>query len=81
MGRIVALIILLIPGVIAGYGIKLMRDMLFGILQKPFPFLWTQFITGLFLLILGLGFIGGFILHRDRKRNKVQKRFDKEKTQ
>lgn len=81
MGRIVALIILLIPGVIAGYGIKLMRDMLFGILQKPFPFLWTQFIGGLLLFVLGLGFIGGFILHRDRKRNKVQKRFDKEKTQ
>lgn len=74
-GRIVALILLLIPGIMAGYGIKLMRDMLFGILLKPFPFLWLQFFAGLLLFVLGLGFIGGFILHRDRKRNKVQKRF------
>lgn len=77
MGRIIALILLLIPGILAGYGIKLMRDMLFGILNNPFPYLWLQFISGLFFFIIGLGFIAGFILHRDRKRNKVQDRFQK----
>jgi putative Mn2+ efflux pump MntP len=77
IGRIIALILLLIPGVLAGYGIKLMRDMLFGKLLSPYPFLWFQFIAGLIFFIIGLGFIAGFILHRDRKKNKVQKRFKK----
>ncbi|KOP83380.1 DUF2627 domain-containing protein [Cytobacillus praedii] len=77
MIRIFALIILLIPGFLAAYGIKLMRDMVFGILQSPFPYLWMQFLAGLLLFLLGLGFVAGFILYRDRKRNKVQNRFKK----
>lgn len=66
---------MIIPGVLAGYGVKLMRDMVFGILQPPFSMLWLQFLIGLFLLLAGLAFIAGFILRRDRKRNKVQARF------
>jgi len=77
MIRIIALIILVIPGVLAALGIKLMRDMTFGILQAPFPNLWLQFLVGLFLFIGGLGFVAGFIFRRDRKRNKVQERFKK----
>ncbi|RIW33627.1 DUF2627 domain-containing protein [Bacillus salacetis] len=75
MQRLIALIIMLIPGVLAAWGIKLMRDMLFGILQPPFPALWMQFMAGLLFFLGGLGFIAGFVLHRDRKRNKVQDRF------
>jgi Protein of unknown function (DUF2627) len=75
MIRIIALLILLLPGMLAVYGIKLMRDMVFGILQSPFPFLWLQFVSGFLFLIIGLGFIAGFILYRDRKRNNVQDRF------
>lgn len=75
--RLIAFVILLIPGVIATYGIKLMRDMLFGIHHSPYPALWMQSIIGLLLTIAGISFIGGFILHRDRKRNKVQNRFNK----
>lgn len=77
MKRIIALSILVIPGVLAGYGIKLMRDMTFGILQPPIPFLWLQFLIGILLFIGGLGFVAGFIFHRDRKQNKVQNRFKK----
>lgn len=77
MKRIFALIILLIPGFLAGYGIKLMRDMTFGVLQAPIPNLLLQFVIGLVLFIGGLWFVAGFILHRDRKRNKVQDRFKK----
>ncbi|KKK33250.1 membrane protein [Mesobacillus campisalis] len=83
MTRIIALIILLIPGAFAAYGVKLMRDMVFGIYQPPFTILWLQFIAGLILFLAGLAFIAGFILHRDRKRNKVQARFrlpDKEES-
>jgi len=73
--RIIAFFILFIPGLLAALGIKYMRDMLFGLLQFPFPSLMLQFFSGLLLMIGGVGFIAGFILHRDRKRNKVQKRF------
>lgn len=75
MKRFIAFTILFIPGAIAAYGIKLMRDMLFGIHQPPYPTLWLQSIIGLVLTIGGIAFIGGFILHRDRKRKKVQDRF------
>jgi len=79
MGRFIALILLLIPGILSGYGIKLMRDMLFGKLLAPFPYLWLQFLAGLIFFVLGLGFIAGFILHRDRKRSEVQERFRQQK--
>lgn len=75
--RLLALLIVLIPGCIAALGIKLMRDMMFGILQSPFPYYWLQFLAGFIFFIGGLGFIAGFIFYRDRKRNKVQKRFKK----
>jgi hypothetical protein len=77
MQRITALMILLIPGFSAGLGIKLMRDMVFGILQPPLPSLLVQFLVGLLMFIIGLGFVAGFVLYRDRKRNKVQNRFKK----
>ncbi|WP_252311731.1 DUF2627 domain-containing protein [Sinobaca sp. H24] len=70
--RFIALLILVIPGFLAAWGIKLMRDMLFQILQPPFPFLWLQFITGLLLLIGGVWFIAGFVLYRDRKNKKQE---------
>lgn len=78
MVRIFALLILVVPGFLAGYGIKIMRDMTFAILQPPFPALWVQGIVGLLFTVLGIAFVAGFILHRDRKRNNVQKRFQKQ---
>ncbi|MEW9500365.1 DUF2627 domain-containing protein [Jeotgalibacillus marinus] len=75
MARIIALIIILIPGVIAAFGIKLMRDMFFGIQANWIPALWLQFVLGFIMFAVGIGFIGGFLLHRDRKNNKVQDRF------
>jgi hypothetical protein len=79
MTRIIALIILLIPGFFAAVGIKYMRDMFFGILHAPFPYLSLQFIAGLLLFFGGLAFVAGFIFRRDRKRNKVQARFQDKK--
>ena len=75
MSRIIALLIMVIPGAIAVYGVKLMRDMVFGIASPLFPWLWLQFLGGLILFLGGLAFIAGFIFYRDRKRNKVQARF------
>ncbi|MFD1610045.1 DUF2627 domain-containing protein [Oceanobacillus luteolus] len=74
MVRNLAIIILLIPGVIAAIGIKLMRDTLFNDFYTIFVYSWIQFSVGLLLFIAGVGFLGGFIIFRDRKRNiKVKK--------
>lgn len=40
MSRLLALLILVIPGAISALGIKLMRDTLFGHTIKPFSALW-----------------------------------------
>ncbi|MDA1474913.1 DUF2627 domain-containing protein [Bacillus sp. WMMC1349] len=77
MGRLIALLILLIPGALAAAGIKLMRDTFFGILINPFQILWIQGLTGMILFGVGLYLLGGFILYRDKKRNLVSTRFRK----
>ncbi|WP_456278348.1 DUF2627 domain-containing protein [Bacillus sp. AK128] len=79
MQRLIALLIVIIPVALAVLGIKLIRDMTFGILQPPIPALWLQFIIGVLFLIGGMYLIGGFIFHRDRKRDKIQKRFSQKK--
>ncbi|PRO66967.1 DUF2627 domain-containing protein [Alkalicoccus urumqiensis] len=77
MQRFLALIVLLIPIFTAGYGIKLMRDTLFSIVNPPFPSPYLQFLAGMAALAVGVWFIGGFILHRDRKNNKVAPKFQR----
>ncbi len=72
MIRIIAILILFIPGLIAAIGIKLMRDTLFATFYPIFLHSSIQFIIGLILFLAGLAFIGGFIIHRDRKRQKNQ---------
>ncbi|HLQ97093.1 MAG TPA: DUF2627 domain-containing protein [Candidatus Dormibacteraeota bacterium] len=71
MIRIIAIMILLIPGVFAAYGIKLMRDALFLQISPLLFNAGIQFIVGLILFIAGVGFIGGYVVHRDRKKNLV----------
>ncbi len=75
MARIIAWIIVLIPGLIATLGIKIMRDALFNIVYPYFFSVIIQFLAGLILFIGGIGFIGGLILHRDRKKNKTKGKF------
>ena len=71
MARMLAFIVMLIPALMAGAGIKFMRDTLFGKLISPFPWLWLQFIIGIVFLVVGLGFFAGFLFHRDRKNGKI----------
>lgn len=77
MARMLAFIVMLIPALMAGAGIKFMRDTLFGKLLAPFPWLWLQFVIGVVFFIAGLWFFAGFLLHRDRKRGKVAPKFQK----
>ncbi|WP_106497194.1 DUF2627 domain-containing protein [Lentibacillus sp. Marseille-P4043] len=73
MIRIIAVMILVIPGLIAAYGIKLMRDSLFNELNFIFLHTGLQFFIGFIFFVGGLAFIGGFIVHRDRKRQAPKK--------
>lgn len=68
MVRIIAVLLLVIPGLISAYGIKLMRDSFFDELYPIFLHVGVQFFLGLILFVGGIAFIGGFIVHRDRKR-------------
>ncbi|MDQ0208919.1 DUF2627 domain-containing protein [Alkalicoccobacillus murimartini] len=77
MGRFFALLILLLPIFTAGFGIKLMRDAFFHIIQSPFSSVSVQFLIGLILFFIGFAFIGGFIFYRDRKNGKISPRFSK----
>ncbi|MBK3494067.1 DUF2627 domain-containing protein [Viridibacillus sp. YIM B01967] len=79
MARFAAFIVLLIPGLMAAGGIKLIRDTLFAKLVDPIPFLWLQFIIGIVLFVIGFGFFAGFLLHRDRKKGNVSPKFAKQK--
>ncbi|TQS74500.1 DUF2627 domain-containing protein [Ornithinibacillus gellani] len=73
MVRIIAFSLLLIPGIFAAIGIKLMRDSIFDQFHAIFIHTGIQFTVGLILFVGGLAFIGGFVVHRDRKRNLVQR--------
>lgn len=77
MARMLAFIVMLIPALMAGAGIKFMRDTLFGKLISPFPWIWLQFVVGVIFFVIGLGFFAGFLLHRDRKKGKVAPKFQK----
>jgi uncharacterized iron-regulated membrane protein len=77
--RLVAvLIIYVIPGAVAAYGFKTMRDTMYLYFDPAIHrFLLGKFILGFVFFIFGVAFIAGFILYRDRKKNLVQPRFQK----
>lgn len=77
MVRIIAVIVLFFPGVIGAFGIKLMRDALFAEVHPILFHEGIQFVIGLIMFLGGLAFIGGFIYHRDKKRQLVKERSNK----
>ncbi|HLR80062.1 MAG TPA: DUF2627 domain-containing protein [Bacillota bacterium] len=68
MSRIFAFLLLFIPGLVSAIGIKLMRDTLFNDFYPIFFHTGIQFGVGLILFLIGLAFIGGFVVYRDRKK-------------
>lgn len=82
LSRLIAVILLVIPGIGAAYGFLLMKNALFNYfadmgnvdLQTP-RFSWGLFILGFLIFIAGVSFIGGWIFFRDRKRNYLAPRF------
>ncbi|SDQ51863.1 Protein of unknown function [Virgibacillus subterraneus] len=74
MIRIIAVLLLLIPGLVSAFGIKLIRDTLFDDIYPIFFNIGIQFVAGFILFLGGIAFIGGFIVHRDRKRQQNKKK-------
>lgn len=75
MRKTLALLILVIPGILAAIGIKYMRDSMFGVVNDPFTLTVVQFIIGLLMTIFGVWFIGGYILNREKKNKRAQEKF------
>ncbi|MBB6692938.1 DUF2627 domain-containing protein [Cohnella xylanilytica] len=82
ISRLIAILLLVIPGLLAAYGFLLMKDALFdyfaqlGNVELPTPkFAWLDFALGFVLFLVGVGFIGGWIFFRDRKHNYLSSRF------
>ncbi len=78
--RFIAVLLLVVPGWAATYGFLEMKNSVF-LSFGPASFPWLKFIFGLFLFVIGVGFVGGWIFYRDRKRNYVAPRFREKKKQ
>ncbi|MFF2482079.1 DUF2627 domain-containing protein [Paenibacillus sp. NPDC058071] len=79
--RLIAVLLLVIPGLLACFGFLRMKNELFHYFSEfgndaVVPnFAWLSFLLGLVMFLIGVGFIGGWIFFRDRKRNYVATRF------
>lgn len=76
LSRFIAIVILVIPGIAAMTGFLKMKDALFIYMSQHgddtlthVSFDWLTFMVGLLLFVVGIGFLGGWIYFRDRKRN------------
>lgn len=83
--RLIAVLLLAIPGVTAAYGFLEMKDALYDYFwahgdENIVPNLqWIKLILGFVIFALSVSFIGGWIFFRDRKRNYVAPRFKEKK--
>ncbi len=74
--RFIAILLLVIPGLMATYGFLAMKDAFFAqFAEDPGHMLWGKFLLGLVLFLIGVAFIGGWTFFRDRKRNYVAPRY------
>ncbi|MCL6606325.1 MAG: DUF2627 domain-containing protein [Paenibacillus sp.] len=85
ISRFIAILILVIPGLLAMTGFLMMKDDVFNYISMHGDdnvtpaFAWLHFGGGLLLFAAGMTFLGGWILTRDRKRNYVGPRFKEKK--
>lgn len=74
--RFIAILMLVIPGLMATYGFLAMKDALFAQFNADIGHvLWGKMLLGFVLFVIGVAFIGGWTFFRDRKRNYVAPRF------
>lgn len=85
MLRLIAVLLLVIPGLTATYGFLEIKNALFDYFaahgdEEVVPSMaWGQLAIGVVLFLAGSGFIAGWIFFRDRKRNYVAPRFKEKK--
>jgi len=79
--RFIAILMLVIPGLLACFGFLKMKDSVFFYFSDfgndaitP-DFEWLKFLLGFVMFAAGAGFIAGWTFFRDRKRNYVAPRF------
>ncbi len=76
--RIIALLMLIIPALIAMLGWNMMKESVYTYMAElAFPLL--TFVVGLVLFLGGVTFIAGFVFHRDKKRRLLQPKFLRKK--
>lgn len=81
ISRIIAILLLVIPGIAAAYGFLEIKNAIFqyvsdvGNDKVEAQFRIWQFIKGLVLFLIGAGFIAGWTFYRDRKRNYLAPKF------
>lgn len=81
LSRMLAILMLVIPGFIATYGFIEVKDALFDYFASlgnediDSQMQWFKLIFGFICFLVGFAFIGGWIFFRDRKRNYVAPRF------
>jgi threonine/homoserine/homoserine lactone efflux protein len=74
--RFIAILLLVIPGLMATYGFLAMKDAIFAqFTVEDGHVLWGKFLLGFVLFLIGVAFIGGWTFFRDRKRNYLAPRF------
>lgn len=85
VSRLIAMLILAVPFVLAAYGFLEIKDAVFHYMvkvgeQQENPEMdWGSLVLGIILFLGGAGFVGGWIFYRDRKRNYVAPRFKEKK--
>lgn len=81
ISRIIAILLLVIPGLAAAYGFIEIKQVIFqyvadkGRLHDLASFEGWRFAKGIILFLAGVGFIGGWTFYRDRKRNYLAPQF------
>ncbi len=80
--RLIAILLLVVPGLMATYGFVTMKDAWFnqfGAANNDPHIQWGKLALGLALFAAGVAFIGGWTFYRDRRRNYVAPRFRQKK--
>lgn len=86
ISRFIAILLLVIPGILATYGFLQMKDAVFiyfsehGNANVSPDMQWGKLILGFLAFAAGVSFIGGWTFFRDRKRNYVAPRFKAKKS-
>lgn len=71
--RMIAVLLLVIPGGLGIWGWTILRDVFFQAFAGQ-GFAWLSFLGGMTLLVTSLAFLGGFIYHHDQKRKRIRKK-------